>query len=327
MPKYIGLDIHKRVVQATVIDEQGKVTHEKFLNEHEEFERFFDVIDDAEIAMEASYFWQPAYEFLENKGYRVRLAHPKKTRIIAEEKLKTDMKDSEALAQLLRLDWLPTSHVPSKETRELRELVRHHMCLVREKTRFKNKLRSELTKRGIPVVGNPSSKRMRGRLRELGIKTITDCCDILDVLDERINELDEKLKSLAADREEARLLMSIPGIGYFASLAILAEIDDVNRFPNPEKLCSYAGLVPSLHQSGNTRRLGRITREGSGLLRWILIQCTWMHLMHAEDTRLTRFFWKISRKKGRKVAVVATARKLLVAIYWMLKRGEEFRAS
>lgn len=327
MPMYVGLDIHKRTVQATVIDEQGTVTHEKFLNEREEFERFFSHIDDAQVAMEASYFWQPAYEFLERKGYRVKLAHPKKTRIIADEKLKTDLKDSEALAQLLRLDWLPTSYVPSKEIRELRELVRHHVCLVQERTRFKNKLRSELTKRGILVFGNPSSKRMRVRLRELGIKTIADCCDILDVLDERIKELEEKLRSLADDREEARLLMSIPGIGYFAALAILAEIGDVHRFPNPEKLCSYAGLVPSLHQSGNTRRMGRITGEGSGILRWILIQCTWMHLMHAEDTRLTKFFWKISRRKGRKVAAVATARKLLVAIYWMLKRGEEFRAN
>jgi len=77
--------------------------------------------------------------------------------------------------------------------------------------------------------------------------------------------------------EDAKLLMTIPGVGYFSAMAILAEIGDIRRFSNEKRLCSYSGLVPSVDQSGNTRRLGHMTREGSGLLRWVLVECVWAH--------------------------------------------------
>jgi len=133
MPKYVGLDVHKRTCQATVMDEHGAIIEQKnFRNRLEDVERFFDDVEDAKVAMEAGYFWQPVYEFLESRGYEVKLAHPFKTRIIAEAKIKTDASDSEALTQLLNLDWLPTSYVPRDEIRELRDLVRLHVYLVRE---------------------------------------------------------------------------------------------------------------------------------------------------------------------------------------------------
>jgi transposase len=152
---------------------------------------------------------------------------------------------------------------------------------------------------------------------------VNQCLPVLEVLDERIAELSKIIKQKAGESEDAKLLMTIPGVGYFSALAILAEIGDINRFPSEEKLCAYAGLVPSLDQSGNMRRLGHITREGSRLLRWILVECVRVHLRY--DTRVTRFFRKVARRRGEQVAAVATARKLLVAIYWMLKRRENFR--
>jgi transposase len=122
-----------------MMDERGRILNqEKFPNERLEFERIFKGIDDANVAMEACYCWQPPYEFLESRGYNVKLAHPTKTRIIAEARIKTDATDSEALAHLLRADLLPTSYVPPKEFRELRELVRLCTYLMRERTRFKN---------------------------------------------------------------------------------------------------------------------------------------------------------------------------------------------
>ena len=327
MPVYVGLDVHKRTCHATVVDEQGKIlVQEKFKNEPRELERFFKGIDDAKVAMEASYCWQPTYELLESMGYEVKLAHPKRTRAVAEAKIKTDAKDSEVLAYLLELDWLPTAYVPVQDIRDLRELVRLRTCLVQEQTRFNNKVRAELAKHGVQVSRNPFSRRGREELGRLNVRTVNDCLEVLETLAQRIRELERELRSRAGESREAELLMSIPGVGYFSALAILAEIGDINRFPNPEKLCAYAGIVPSVEQSGNTRRLGGTTKEGSALLRWVLIQCAWMHLYHAEDTRLTRFFWKVSQRKGRKVAIVAMARKMLVAIYWMLRRGERFRA-
>jgi transposase len=308
------------------MNERGEIVKEgKFRNERAEFEYFFKGIDDAKVAMESSYCWQSPYEWLEDAGYEAKLSHPKKTRAIADMKIKTDAKDSEALAQLLMLDWLPTAYVPPKEMRELRDLVRLRTYLVMIRTGFKNKIRAELAKRWIKA-HNPFTKRGKNQLRGLGILGIDHCLPVLEALDERIAELSKLVKQKASTNKDTKLLMTIPGVGYFSALAILAEIGDIHRFPNEKRLCSYAGLVPSVDQSGDTRRLGHITREGSGLLRWVLVECVWIHLLNAEDTRLTRFFWRVAKRRGKQTAAVATARKLLVAIYYMLTRQEAFRA-
>jgi len=325
MPKYVGLDVHLRTCHATVMNEHGEILkQEKFPNERRELERIFKDIDDAKIAMEACYCWQPVYELLESMGYEVKLAHPMKTRIIAEAKIKTDALDSEALAHLLRANLLPTSYVPPKELRELRELVRLRTYLVRERTRFKNKIRAELAKRGIRFTKSPFAKRRAPLLRELGIGAVDNCLCMIGALDERIRRVSNELKRKASESEDAKLLMTIPGVGHFSALAVLAEIGDISRFGDGEKLCSYAGLVPSVHQSGAMKRYGRITKQGSGMLRWVIQECVWVHLQY--DTWLTRFFYHLARRKGKKVAAVAAARKLLVVIYWMLKNREEFRA-
>jgi transposase len=309
------------------MDERGKILRqEKFRNERSELDRILDGIDDAKVAMEACYCWQPVYEFLESKGYEVKLAHPTKTRIIAEAKIKTDAKDSERLAHLLRSDLLPTSYVPPRESRELRELVRLRTYLVRERTRFKNKTRAELAKRGIRVLKNPFTKRGTTSLKEYGIKAVEECLAMMGTLNERIKEISNELKRKAEGNEDAKLLMTIPGVGNFSALAILAEVGDISRFSDPEKLCSYAGLVPSIHQSGATRRHGTITKEGSKMLRWVIQECIWAHLEHSNDTHISRFFFRLASKKGKRKAAVAAARKLLVTIYWMLIRREKFHA-
>lgn len=325
MATYVGLDVHKQSSHATVMDERGQILkQEKFRNEPEEFKRFFQGIDDAEVAIEASCCWQPVYELLESEGYRVRLAHPMKTRLIAEARIKTDERDSEALAHLLRTNLLPMSYVPQREIRELRELVRLRTYLVRERAKFKHKIRSELLKRGVTFLGNPFAKRCRPALRKLGIKPINECLAVMKTLDERIKRISKKIVRKASSIEEVRLLMSIPGVSHFSALAILSEIGDISRFPDEGKLCGYAGLVPALEQSGSTRRYGHITKQGSSMLRWIVQECIWVHLRY--DTHISRFFYRLAWKKGKKIAAVAAARKLLVAIYWMLKNREEFRA-
>jgi transposase len=308
-----------------MIDERGEIVkQERFRNQRTEFEYFFKNIRDAKVAMEASYCYQPVYELLEGMGIDVKLSHPKRTKAIAEEKIKTDAKDSEVLAKLLEMDWLPTAYVPPREIRDLRDLVRLRTYLVMARTMFKNKIRAELAKRWIDT-GDPWTKKGKRQLGELGIRGIEHCLPVINVLDERIAELSKLIQQEAGESEDAEIITSIKGIGYFSAMAILAEVGEVERFPNEQKLCSYAGIVPSLDQSGDKRRLGNITKEGNKLLRWVLIECVWSHLQHAEDTRLTRFFRRVAKRRGEKVAAVATARKLLVAIYWMLKRREKFR--
>ena len=198
--------------------------------------------------------------------------------MIADVRIKTDRKASEALAQLLRMEMLPESYVPPEDIRRLRELVRLRQYLVREQTRFKNKVHSAMIKRGIRERKYIFAKCRREELRELQIDEVNRCLDLIETLERHIHEVSGEIRRIAGESEEARLLMSIPGVGYYSAMAILAEIGDISRFDNPEKLCAWAGLVPSTEESGGKSFHGEITHQGSPVLRWVLIQCAWNHL-------------------------------------------------
>lgn len=145
---------------------------------------------------------------------------------------------------------------------------------------------------------------------------------VLATLEGEIARAKREIKVSAQEDKEARLLMSIPGVAYYSALLIRSEIGEVGRFPSAKQLCSYAGLVPSTHASGNTVYYGHITKQGSGYLRWILLEAT-MHAIQRPGP-LQDFYRRVERRKGQKVARVATARKLLEWIYQMLKEGKTF---
>jgi transposase len=132
-----------------------------------------------------------------------------------------------------------------------------------------------------------------------------------------------KVQQLAEEDQGAVLLMTIPGVGYYSALMIKSEKGDVKRFPSAKQLCSYAGLVPSTYASGNTCYHRHITKQGSRWLRWILIEAAINAVKRPGPLR--RFYFKIERKKGGKVAKVATARKLLEWIYHMMRDNKSFK--
>jgi transposase len=270
MPTYIGLDVHLNSCHATAMDEQGRILAQERLGASpSEALGFVRKFKDPVIAMEACYCWQPIWDILEFEGYELKLAHPTKTRLIAEARVKTDALDSERLAHLLRANLLPTAYVPP---REIRELVRLRVSLVRERAAHKARLRAELAKRGIRFT-SPFTKDARAFLLSLGVRRIEESLWMIEVLGRRIRSLDAELRKRTKGRVEVRLLQTIPGIGEFSAVAILAEVGEIGRFPTPEHLCSYAGLVPSVHQSGNSRYYGHITKQGSSLLRWVMQEC------------------------------------------------------
>ena len=117
--------------------------------------------------------------------------------------------------------------------------------------------------------------------------------------------------------------LSIPGVGYYLALLIKAEIGDVNRFVSGDHLCSYAGIVPSTHSSGGVTRHGGITREGSRWLRWAVVEAAMTHIKY--DTAITRAYHRIAEKRGKQVAIVAAARKLLLCCYSVLKTRRPYR--
>lgn len=328
---YYGIDFHKLYSFIAQMDEKGKVVEEKTIrNTVESLEEFVEGLElDSKLALEAVGNWYYFYELLEKKGVSVSLSHPKKTKAIASAKIKTDKIDAKILAHLLRTDLLPLSYIPPKRIRDLREVIRYRASLVRERTVVKNRIKSVLLKNGVSVDGH-YGRRMKEKilalsLRECFTQELKGYFRLLESFNSEIKEVDKKIRELALERDETRLLMTMPGIGYYSALLIYAEIGEIQRFPSAGHLCSYAGLVPSVHSSGGKTHHGHITKEGSKWLRWILVEIS-RHIAQG-SLRFYALFKRVEKRHGKSAARIAIAREALRIIYRMLKYKEPFRGA
>jgi transposase len=327
---YVGLDVHKEFCQASVLDENGKeLSNEKFLSTNDALDEFLDRFEDAKFVLESTGIWEFIYEGIERRGFEAVLAHPLKVRAIAEAKIKTDKVEARTLAHLLRADLVPCSYIPSKDIRDLRQLVRQRTFLVQRQTSFKNKVHAEMTRRGIrrpDYLKTPFSNKSIEWMRSLNIVTININLDCIQAIQDQIESMNEKLYQEYQKRPEAQLISSFPGIGYYGALLIWAEIADIHRFKDPEHLSSYAGLTPTVSQSASTVHYGAISKEGSKHLRWILIESVHVHIRYNPDSQLSKFHSKIEKKKGNQRATTAAARKLLHVLFWMLQNNEPYHS-
>jgi transposase len=265
------------------------------------------------------------YRQLVERGYSVSVSHPKKTRYITEAKIKSDRVDSRAIAELARLDALPLAYVPDKEVSMLREQVRRRAFLVRERVKLRVKIKSILTYEGVKWPSDSGLFTRKGVewLHALSLEPVESYLRVLKPLDDEIRLVSKRLKGLAGEDEDVKLLMTIPGIGYYSALLVESEVGDINRFPFGDRLCSYAGLVPSTHASGNSVRHGGVTREGSRWLRWVMVEAAQTHV-HKYDTSVTKLYNRIAERRGKKSAVVAAVHKLLLICYSVLKNKRAY---
>lgn len=325
---YVGLDVHKEFCQASVLNDDGEeISNERVATDAEALNAFLDRFEDAKFVLESTGVWEFVYGIVEARGFEVVLAHPLQVKAIASARVKTDKVDARTLARLLYLDMVPASHVPPREVRDLRELLRHRKALVEKSTAFKNRVHAELLRRGIKrpeTISSPFSSTAVAWMRSLNIRTVSWNLDMIEALQAQVKEVNRVLLTRFDDMEDAKLIATVPGIGFYGAMLIAAEIDDVSRFATPEQLCSYAGLVPSVHQSSSSCYYGHISKQGSRHLRWMMVEAVNVHLWCCPDSKLSAFYRKLARKKSKQVARIATARKLLHAIYWMLVRREEF---
>lgn len=278
--------------------------------------------------MEATcnYFWM--HQQLSELGCKVILAHPLKTRAIADAKVKNDRLDANILCDLLRADLIPTSYMPSEKIRYLRELVRQHIRLVRQRTQLKNQIHAILTKlnyqhtqtdlfgkKGLEWLLNLSLPPVFNLQCQQAIAQIQQ-------LNKLIQQTDRQIRlTLIKEFPETAKLKAIPGIGEFGCAVLLAEIGPIERFLSPKKLVSYAGIAPGLYESGKTSHSRGITHEGNSYLRWILCEMTQVHIRKPGPLR--QFFLRLKERIGYTKALVATSRKFLIGIYFVMK-GENF---
>jgi transposase len=258
-------------------------------------------------------------------------------------KRKSDRDDALKLARLARLGELPQPpvHVPSPGRRQWRRLVLHRRSVVTRRTASRNAIRSIYSQQGLSLArGNKQWTKMGVAQLEADARAMEDCEDALDLwrgrlhaelalmaaADQQLKILDKKLDALAGGEPRVALLRSVRGVGPRLAEAVVLHVgEDPRRFKNGRQLAGYAGLVPKLVESGQTTRLGHITRRGPALLRSLLVEAAWM--VYRLNDWARAFVEKVSRggRGRRKLAIVALARKLLVLLWGMLKSNKPFR--
>jgi len=319
-----GLDVHKDSIYATILNDEGKVINQTRMS-NERVLSYLAHYKVNKVAMESSTAVAPLYRQLESKGFEVVVSHPKKTRYIAEAKIKSDRVDSKTIAELARLDALPLAYVPDTEISRLREKVRRRAFLVRQRAKLKVKIKSILLYEGIKTPFGHGLFTLSGVewLRSLNFESIDSYLRIMDIFNREIKLLSGQLEGLAEEDEDVKLLITVPGIGYYSALLMKSEIGDISRFPFPERLCSYAGLVPSTHASGGRVKHGGVTKEGSRWLRWVMVQAAQTHV-RSFDSNVTRMYHRVAEKKGSKVGLTAAAHKLLLVCYSVLRNKRPY---
>jgi len=330
----VGVDVHKRICQACLKDERGSIVEEfRFPNNQEGASRLATILrkhGEAKVALESTgNLWVKLYDRLdEEPGIDVILTNPRKTRVIAEAKIKNDKLDARLLADLVRADLVARSYVPPKEIRMQRALLRERISLVESRTIIKNQIHALLDKYEIqPTYTDMFGKHGREWLRSLNLPSIDQT--ILEVGLQRLEELEahidaftDKIAQEAVEHPQAKLLMSFTGIDYYSAMLLASEIGDVTRFPSAKKLVRYAGLAPGTRQSADKTVHGHIVKEGNKRIRWILVEAAQHASRH--DPRLRGFYLRVMKRRGYQRAIVAVARKMLVSMYHVLSKNEPY---
>jgi len=239
-------------------------------------------------------------------------------------KQKTDFNDARTLADLLRAGMLPESYRVSDEIYDLRVVVRERYFLVSKRTDVKNRIHGLATTQGLHLVdgGNPLGKKGKKWVQE-NDEILKELHEVIEELNAHIDVLDKKIEKATHTIPEAKLLMTVPGVGKITALTVIAEVGDFSRFEKPEKLASFAGLVPKQRSSGEKVRLGGITHLGSKYLRTAMVE-TAMRIRPEYAPELHRYVESIKLNTSPKRARVALARKMLTIMWMMVTKNVEY---
>jgi len=331
----IGIDLHKRFAHWHVLNNEGNLVWEgRVLTAKEavseRLKRLSLNSNNIEAVFEPIESWGWYSDLLEEFGLRVHMANTRKTALIAKNRTKNDKVDAKILAELLNKDFLSIVRPVPQEVRDLRELVRTRMYFVHARTDAKVRIRSTLAKLGLvckytDIYSISAQKWIEMQdMRDIHKDEARKLIQHIEYLNIQILHYETEIKKRVDGDATAQLLQSVPGIGPIRALTMIAEIGDFSRFDNPNKLANYAGLVPSSRSSGGKERNGHITKQGSKLLRYVLVQAA--QNVNISWGLLHDFHLSLKNNKGPGIAKVALARKLIVICWHLVRKNEPFEA-
>jgi transposase len=309
MSVYVGIDVHRKRSQVAVVTEDGQVQlNRNVVNGQEPILRLIGELPaGTPVAFEAAYGWGWLVELLDDYGSGPHLVHPLRCKAIASVRLKNDKVDAAILAQLLRADLLPEAWIAPPAVRQLRALLQHRASLVRLGTQLRNRIHAVAADFGYDRTGSYRTGPGRGWLAELDLppvsrQIVTDCLAAIDALEPVIERLDAEVRRHARADPRVKILTTLPGVGQFTALVLLAEIGDITRFPSARKLASWAGLTPTVRGSDLSVRHGHISKQGSARLQWVLNQAAQTAKRSPE---FSATYAAIAKRRGKKIATIA----------------------
>lgn len=332
--RYVGIDLHKQTITVCVVDQERTVlqTRRFACADTAGIDAFFAALGPFQAVIEATASYEWLWNRLEPLARRLVLAHPGKLRVIAESTRKSDQLEARVLAEFLALDMIPPAYRPTPRPREHRALVRHRQFLQKQRTQLRVKVRRVLsdsnadrrdlfTRRiGEHLAAVPLSESDRFIVGQL--------LEQLGAIEGQLVALRQQLHAFRAAASEAeargrRVLRSVTGVGEVTAEVVLAELGDVGRFRSARQVVAYAGLAPGRRESaGKARDLG-ITKRGSPLLRWVLVEAAWQAVRRSAYWR--GVYAALKKRRGSRRAIVAVARRLLGVLVALLRSGQEYR--
>jgi len=327
----IGVDFHPEFQQIAFVDtDTGELQEERLLH-CELAEQFYRALaatgQKVRVGMEASGHARWFERLMAELQFELWMGDATEIQRKRGRKQKTDRQDAQHILSLMLKDDFPQIWVPSWENRDLRQLLWHRHRMVQARTRIMNQLQAVALNEGLRCKKRLWRSGGRQQLESLRLapwasRRRQDLLELLDRLNPTIAGLSQAIEQEAEKRPEARRLMTHPGVGALTALAFVLILGNAERFSRGKQVASYLGLVPLEKSSGNRRRLGHITKQGSSMLRFLLVEAAQVTVRSLAEWRSQYFHLMLRR--GRKTAKVAMARRLAIRLYWMWRQGWDY---
>ncbi len=330
----IGIDHHKKYCQVVAMRESGEIVWEgQVPTRREGLAQVKEAIPPGEpvqSVLESGRSWGIAYDILEDLGMNPVLANPYRSRLIADSFIKTDKIDATAHALLLRLGVTPTIHVPSRDRREQKALLRHRLWLVKGQTVIKNRVHDLLDRLHVDVPERSDLFGAHGRawlkaleLPEMHQHLLRSHMALLDEIRVQIRATEEWIDRVLRDHPLRELVDSFPGVGKILSALMALEIDTIERFPTAARFASYCGVVCSTYSSGGKTYHGGLIPSCNRYLRYALIEACWTAV--SVSPYFKAFYQQRRIRKLSSVAIVAVARKMAEIMWVCLKNKRKYK--
>ena len=326
---YAALDVHKQVLQAAVLDPvSGELRDARFPATREALREWALPLRGrvVAVAIEATSGWRWVWRELSALGFEVELAAPAQTRALRgkKRKAKNDRLDARWLALLLAKEMLPRSWIPPEDIQRLRDLTRLRQALRHDRTSWAQRLHALLAHEGWPcsrsqLLSTKGRRWLIGLCLDPHVRGLVDAhLAVIDAVSGQMAEIERELRLLARGDRRLIALQTIYGVGPIVACHLLAEIGDARRFRRADQVVRVAGLDPVVLDSAETRRRGKLSKQGSPHLRWALVQAAQHAAIKPAHSPDGDHYLALRERIGSQRAAISTARRIAKRAYHVL---------